>query len=207
MALVMGSTSPLELDTALQKAGVPVSSVHLLNMSPPSMRAAWQSGTISAAYVWDPVFSALVSDHGKALMWDQNVESTAPIFNLSVVNSQWAKAHPALVEGFIKAQASGVAFYHAHPAAAMSDMAKEAGISVPLAKVELAGYFLETLASQLGHAGMGTGRTIPDSLVAKSLVAAGRYLLASNTISQLPPSLASFVNPTYVEKLVGQKSK
>lgn len=199
VALVMGSTSPLELDTALKQAGVPISSVHLLNMSPPSMRAAWTNSQIQAAYVWDPVFAALLSDDGQAIMYDSNVKEKAPIFNLAVVNSQWAKANPSLVEGFIKAQAAGVNFYHTHSALAISEMANEAGITKSVAKVELAGYQIDTPAMELSHAGLGEGKSVATSLVTKSLQAAAQYLLSSNTITSIPSHLEKYVNPSYVE--------
>ena len=207
VALVLGSTSPLELDTALKKAGVAASSVRLLNMSPPSMMAAWTNNQIQAAYVWDPVFFNLIKDQGKAIMYDSNVENSAPIFNLSVVNTAWANSHKTLVEGFIAAQAAAVNFYHQHKSAAISDMAKEAGITMAVAKIELAGYQIDTPAMQLGPQGLGQGKTIKTSLVTKSLQAAGQYLLNSNTITSLPAHIDTFVNPQFVETYLKKAKK
>ncbi len=205
VALVLGSTSPFELQVGLKKAGVPVNSVHLLNMSPPEMRAAWINGQIQAAYVWDPVFNSLLADHGHPLMYDQTVAQQAPIFNLTVVNSTWAAQHKSEVVGFIRAELAGVAFYQQHRAQALHDMAMEAGISIPLAKAELRGYQIDTAKVELGPDGLGRGKGVATSLVTKSLTSAAAYLYSSNTISNLPSHMERFVNPTYVENAVSGK--
>ena len=207
VALVLGSTSPFELDTALQRSKIPIPSVRILNMSPPSMRAAWTNGQIQAAYVWDPVFDSLVHDNGRVLMYDLNVSKQAPIFNLAVVNSKWAKTNGSLVQGFISAEAAGMQFYHSHPAKALADMAKEAGISVKLAKTELSGFRLLTPAMQLSTVGLGYGKTVKSSLVTKSLTSAAKYLYQSNTISENPSNMAQYVDPIYVHQYVRQHPK
>lgn len=205
VALVLGSTSPFELQEGLKLAGVPVGSVHLLNMSPPSMRAAWINGQIQAAYVWDPVFHSLLADHGRALMFDQTVSRQAPIFNLTVVNADWASHHKTEVDGFIRAMVAGVTFYQQQRAKALHDMAMEAGISIPLAEAELRGYQIDTLPVELGPDGLGHGSGVASSLVTKSLSSAAAYLYSSNSISNLPSHMERFVNPAYAEAVTGGK--
>lgn len=199
VALVVGSTSPFELDTALALHNIPLSSVQFNNMSPPSMVAAWERGQINAAYVWDPAFGTMLQNGGKALMYDQNVASEAPIFNLAVVNSNWAKTHQSLVDGFIKAEQAGVAYYHQHPTAAIADMAKEAGITVPLAKTELTGYQLYSVQDQLTSDGLGQGSTVASSLVTKSLTSSAKYLESIHSLSGAPSNMADYVNPSYAQ--------
>ncbi|WP_051189405.1 taurine ABC transporter substrate-binding protein [Alicyclobacillus acidoterrestris] len=199
VALVLGSSSSFEFDTALKAAGVSPSSVHILNMSPPSIVAAWNTGQIQAAYTWDPFFTSLVQNHGKALMYDQTISNNAPVFALSVVNSKWASTHQSLVDGFIEAQEAGVSFYEKHKTQAIADMAKEAGISTAAAKQELAGNEIDTPSMQLSQDALGVGSAVSTSLVTKSLNSAAQYLYASNTIQEIPSNLADYVNPTYVQ--------
>lgn len=201
VALVLGSTSSFEFETALKSAGVAPSSVHMLNMSPPSIVAAWQSGQIQAAYTWDPFFTSLVQDHGRAIMYDQSIANLAPVFALSVVNSKWASTHQSLVKGFIEAQEAGVSFYETHKAQAIADMAKEAGISTTAAQQELAGNQIDTPDLQLSQDGLGKGSGVSTSLVTKSLTSGAQYLYASNTIQTIPSNLDTHVNPTYVEEV------
>jgi taurine ABC transporter substrate-binding protein len=199
VALVLGSTSPFELGTALARAHVAASSVHFLNMTPAAMVAAWKRGQIDAAYVWDPAFDEMLQAGGRAIMYDQDVAAEAPIFNLSVVNRTWAKGHQSLVVGFIQAMQAAVAYSRSHPAQATSEMARQAGISVALARTELKGYRIYDLSDQLSPEGLGTGAGVAHSLVTRSLTSAAAYLESTHTISQLPSDLAADVDPAFAE--------
>lgn len=205
LALVVGSTSPFEVATAMRDAGMPAAAITFINMTPATMVAAWERGQLSAAYVWDPAFDFMLRDHGHAIMYDQNVERTAPIFNLAVVQSGWAKSHAVLVQGFIRAEQAGVAFYRSHPAQAVRDMAKEAGISVALASTELKGYRIYSLKDQLGADGLGTGAAVKHSLVTTSLAAAAHYLLGIHQISQAPADMNAYVDPSYAQAVAARQ--
>jgi taurine ABC transporter substrate-binding protein len=199
IALVVGSTSPFEVATAMQNAGIPDSAITFVNMSPPAMVAAWERGQIDAAYVWDPAFDTMLQNGGQAIMYDQNVERQAPIFNLSVVNSNWAKTHKTLVNEFVEAQQAGVAYYESHPQKALQDMAKEAGISVALAKTEIEGFKLYNVQDQLGADGLGTGSGVAKSLVTVSLASAAHYLQRIHQVSSAPQDMTQFVDPSYAQ--------
>lgn len=205
VAIVLGSTSPFEIDTELKNLGMSASAITLENMDPSEMVAAWQRGSIDAAYVWDPAFDKMLHMGGRALMYDQTVARKAPIFNLAVVNRPWAKAHVKLTEEFIRAEQAGYAFYHSHPAKALADMAKEAGISTSLAKTELAGYRLYDVQDQLTVQGLGLGSSVATSLVTKSLTSAAAYLAANGTIPSMPKAIAKDVNPIYAEAVATAK--
>jgi taurine ABC transporter substrate-binding protein len=202
IALVLGSTSEFALDATLKKAGVDPTSVHKLNMAPPAMRAAWTNHSIDAAYVWDPVFDALVHEGGKILGTDLDVKQQAPIYSLSLVNSTWGTAHPDLVKEFIQAQNAAVTFYQQHPDEALQVIAKQDGISVATAKTELAGYQIFGLHDQLGVDALGQGSSINSSLVAESLALSGQFLVQKGAISSVPSSFASNINPTYVQQVL-----
>lgn len=205
LALVVGSTSPFEVAAGLRAIGLPESSVTFVNMNPPGMVAAWERGQLNAAYVWDPAFGTMLRDHGRAIMYDQNVARTAPIFNLAVVNSNWAKTHQALVREFIEAEQAGVTFYAEHPQKALQDMAREAGISVSLARTELSGYRLYSLKDQLGPQGLGTGSGVRTSLVTVSLSSAAKYLLSIHQVSSIPKDMSVHVNPSYAQAVAGNR--
>lgn len=199
VAMVLGSTSPFELGTALGNAHVPASAVRVLNMAPASMVEAWKRGEIQAAYVWDPAFDAMLRDGGRMLMDDGSVAAQAPIFNLAVVNRGWAARHRAQVVGFVQAEQAAVLFSRSHPATALKEMATEAGISTSLAATELKGYRIYDLAAQLSSQGLGQGAGVARSLVTRSLTAAARYLYQSHTLARMPAHLARDVDPSYAE--------
>ena len=202
VALVLGSTSEFALDATLKNAGVDPNSVHKLNMAPPAMRAAWANHSIDAAYVWDPVFDALVNGGGTILGTDENVKQQAPIYSLSLVNSTWGTAHPDLVKEFIQAQNAAVTFYQQHQDEALQVIAKQEGITIATVKTELAGYQIFNLQDQLGADALGQGSSINSSLVAQSLVLSGQFLKQKGAITSVPASFVSNVNPTYAQQLL-----
>jgi taurine ABC transporter substrate-binding protein len=202
VALVLGSTSEFALDATLKNAGVDPNSVHKLNMAPPAMRAAWANHSIDAAYVWDPVFDALVHGSGTILGTDENVKQQAPIYSLSLVNSTWGMAHPDLVKEFIQAQNAAVTFYQQHQDEALQVIAKQEGITIATVKTELAGYQIFNLQDQLGADALGQGSSINSSLVAQSLALSGQFLKQKGAITSVPASFVSNVNPTYAQQLL-----
>lgn len=201
VALVKGSTSPFELDTALKLHHLSVSGVTELNMSPTEMVSAWKTNQIQAAYVWVPFDTEMAQDGGTMLMYDQNVYQEAPIFNLAVVNSNWASAHPALVEDFIRAEQEGVTFFQQHPQAAYQDMAKLNGISAASAKSQTTGFSFSSLSSQVTASWLGSGSGVAHSLVTKSLSSAAQWLKSSGQISSVP-NMTQYVDPKFAEAVL-----
>jgi NitT/TauT family transport system substrate-binding protein/taurine transport system substrate-binding protein len=132
-------------------------------------------------------------------MYDQDVAQEAPIFNLAVVQGPWAKSHRQLVLGFIQAEQAGVAYAQSHPAQALRDMAKEAGITAALAKTELAGYRILSLQDQIGPNGLGSGDGVKTSLVTRSLSSAAKYLASIHQIPNAPTNMSSYVDPSYAQ--------
>jgi len=187
----------------MQKAGMKPGSITFKNMTPPEMVAAWAQGSIQAAYVWVPFFTEMIHDGGKALLYDEDASPQAPIFNLAVVNSTWAKSHPGLVRGFIRAEAAGYAFYKAHPHTAYQDMAAVNQITAQQAQSQASGLHFVSLQGQLNpQEGLGTPQTVSSSLVTQSLRAAAQYLYQTQAISQVPSHIASYVNPAYVQEVI-----
>ncbi|QBD78656.1 transporter substrate-binding domain-containing protein [Ktedonosporobacter rubrisoli] len=205
VGLVLGSTSEFALNALLTRAGVDPGSVHKLNMSPAAIRTAWSNHSIDAAYVWNPVFDAISHDHGKILATDQDIRQEAPIYSLSIVNSDWAKEHPELVKQFILAQNDAVTYYKEHPQDALQVIAKRAGIPVELARTEMEGYKIFGLTEQFDAEALGKGSTVSNSLVATSLKAAATFLQQKGSLPTIPDKLEQHVNPTYVESVITTK--
>ena len=205
IATVLGSTSTLALSAGLRRSGVSPASVHLVNMTPPEMQAAWATGHITAAYTWDPFFDYMVQHGGRVLMTDGSVSHTTPIFNLAVANSRWAAAHRSIVVDFVKAEEAGVHAYHTSPQQAVASMARAANISTTLAQREISGYQLYTLTAQTSALGMGNGPTQPTSLVVKGLTLAARQLQSSMGTSGPLPNMADAVDPSFAVQAMSDK--
>lgn len=204
VATVVGSTSTLAFSAGLTAAGIEPSSVSLVNMTPPAMQAAWATGKLQAVYTWDPFFDYMVEHGGRVIMTDGMVSSQAPIFNLSVVNSQWASTHASLVRGFVRAEQAGVQAYKSSPATALASMAKATGISTALAQREMQGYQIYDLAQQVSASGMGEGSTVAGSLVVKGLVLAARQLVAAGNATGPIPDMTKAVDPSYAADVLAK---
>ncbi len=207
VALVQGSTSPFELDTALKMHHIPVSSVHIKNMAPPNMVSAWKTGQIDAAYTWAPFSNEMQKDHGRFLIYDQNQVTQAPIFNLAVVNAHFATKNPKLVDQFVQAEEAGVKFFYAHPTKSYQDIAKLNGITPQEAKAQAQGLKFTTLAQELTSRRLGTTNTVKSSLVTKSLSSAAAWLKQTGQISTVPSHISQYVDPAFCQTVYKQSHK
>jgi ABC-type nitrate/sulfonate/bicarbonate transport system substrate-binding protein len=197
IAIVAGSQSSFELATFLQEAHVPYDSVTQINMAPPQMRTSWVTGAIDAAIVWDPVFSALQAAGGQVLKTDGDLPRTASSYNVCIADSKWAAAHPALARGFVAALDQGYQMTRKDPEKAIADMARETGVTVPVARKELAGYELFSGADQSSPKGMGQGAGVETSATYMTLVNTAKVLQQIGRIQQVPASFADNVAPQY----------
>lgn len=206
VAIVIGSQSSFELATFAKKAGLALSSVHQLNMTPPEMQSAWTTGQIQAAIVWDPVFDYLSSHGGRILATDANLPPTATSFNICVANKRYAASHAAVAAAFETALGDGSDYLAAHPGKAYSVMAKAAGITVATAKTEIAGYDIFNLKDQVTANVLGSGTGSATSGTAESLLNNWRVLYSSGLISTPPPSSAApYINSSYAAEAISGK--
>lgn len=206
VAIVIGSQSSFELATFAKQAGLPLTSVHQLNMSPPEMQSAWTTGQVQAAIVWDPVFDYLSSHGGRVLATDADLPPTATSFNICVANKSYASAHPTVAEAFEKALGDGVNYLDKHTSEAYNVMAKAAGITVATAKTEIAGYDIFSLADQVTPDVLGAPTGTGTSGTARSLVNNWSVLHSAGLITTAPPTKAgAYVNSTYASEAISAK--
>jgi NitT/TauT family transport system substrate-binding protein/taurine transport system substrate-binding protein len=204
IAIDVGSESSFEVPSLLAQKGVSFSSVHQLNMTPPEMQSAWQTGQIEAAAVWDPTFGALAADGGRILATDASLPPTGTSYNICVANTSFTAEHPHAAVDFVKAMQAGVAYYQDHPSQALSIMESEAGITAATAKEELAGYQIYDLADQVTSQVLGKGSSVATSGTTQSLENNWKELYKQGFISQAPPSnMAKYVDPVPAEQALG----
>lgn len=205
IAIVVGSQASFELATFLDAAHVPMDSVRQLNMSPPEMHVAWTTGSIDAAIVWDPVFDALQGLGAKVLKTDADLPPDASSYNVCIANTQWTKDHPDIAAAFVRALDQGVAYTKANPDKALAVMAKEAGVTLPVAKAELAGYEYYSAQDQLTPRVLGTGAGIATSATTKTLVNTARVLKNIGRITDVPASFTPAVDSSYAARALQAK--
>ncbi len=197
IAIVAGSQASFELATFLAEAHVPYSSVTQVNMAPPQMRTSWVTGAIDAAIVWDPVFSALRTAGGKTIKTDGDLPRGASSYNVCIANAQWAKDHPDLVRGFVAALDEGYQVTQKDRNKAIAEMARQTGVTVPVAQSELAGYELFSGADQTTPKVMGSGAGVKTSATYETLVNTAKVLNTIGRIQSVPASFDTNVAPQY----------
>lgn len=105
IAVPFSSTAHYSLLNALRTAGLdPAHDVELVNLSPDSLPAAWQSDRIDAAYVWDPVLSEIAASGHVVLTSSDVAEFGAPTYNFSMASRPWVDANPELLETWSRLQ-------------------------------------------------------------------------------------------------------
>ncbi|MGN6234404.1 MAG: taurine ABC transporter substrate-binding protein [Trinickia sp.] len=201
IAIVAGSQASFELATFLAQAHVPYSSVTQINMAPPQMRTSWVTGAIDAAIVWDPVFSALRAAGGKAIKTDGDLPRGASSYNVCIANADWAKTHPDLVKGFVAALDDGYQVTRKDPDKAIDEMARQTGVTVDVAKSELAGYELFSGADQTTPKVMGSGAAVKTSATYETLANTAKVLKQIGRIQTVPASFEANVAPQYSQSL------
>lgn len=201
IAIVAGSQASFELATFLAQANVPYASVTQINMAPPQMRTSWVTGAIDAAIVWDPVFSALRAAGGKVIKTDGDLPREASSYNVCIANADWAKAHPDMVSGFVAALDEGYQMTQNQKDHALADMARQTGVTVPVATSELAGYELFSGADQTTPKVMGTGAGVKTSATYLTLVNTAKVLKEIGRIESVPASFDNNVAPQYSQHL------
>lgn len=202
IAIVQGSQASFELATFLAEANVPWESVRQINMSPPEMRVAWSTKSIDAAIVWDPVFDALRAMGATVLKTDADLPREASSYNICIADTDWARAHAAIAADFIRALDAGVAYTNEHPDEALKIMAAQAGITLPVAKAELAGYELFSAKDQLTGNVLGSGDSVARSATTLTLANTAKVLLAIGRITKVPANPTVAVDPTFAAKAV-----
>ncbi|MGH8801855.1 MAG: PhnD/SsuA/transferrin family substrate-binding protein, partial [Casimicrobiaceae bacterium] len=157
------STSHYQLLYALDRAGIALSDLTLVNLHPDEIAKAWSKGTIDAAFVWDPVLATLLQSGQPLLTSGELCAQGACTFDGLVVDPGFAKANPAFMNALVKAIAAADADYRAHPGAwgAGSDrasaIAKWTGAAPGTVAASLARYRYPDLAQQASTAWLGGG--------------------------------------------------
>lgn len=169
VATPLASTSHYSLLAALKNAGLSTKDVNVIDAEPDAIVAAWKAGKIDAAYTWNPSLAELVKDGGKVLVDSSQLAAKGQTtYDLAVVSTEFAKAHPDAVQTWVEQQDAAVKQLQAKDPKAFASIAKQANISVAEAKAQAAGLVFVDAKEQAGADYLGGG-------LAKNLFAAATF--------------------------------
>ena len=154
----VGSVTDMEVAYALQQAGLKQTDVEKVDVPPLSIGAAVLSGAVDAGVMSEPLISESKAQ-GLRLIWTAG-EAPGLVGDALVVREDVMDKRPGQVAAMIRAWQEGLDWYHAHPAAAKTAIAKDLGtppaelasafdglgfFSVAQSREQLNGKFLPTL--------------------------------------------------------------
>ena len=98
IATPFASTAHYSLLAALDQNGLSASDVQLIDLQPQAILAAWERGDIDAAYTWLPTLDQLRSTGKDLITSRQLARDGKPTLDLGVVSTEFAEAHPEVVD-------------------------------------------------------------------------------------------------------------
>ena len=197
IAVPVGSTAHYSLMGGLTHAGIAETDVTIMNLPADQIAAAWDSGQVDAAFIWEPVQNQILQTGTFILGADQTAAWGFPTFDGWVVNTAFATANADAMVAFAKTMNEANMAYLADPAAWTADsapvktIAEVTGAAADQVPNILKGFTFIPLADQLGPTWLG-GAAANMKTTADFLVNAGR-------IDAAVDDYAPFVNTAIAE--------
>ncbi len=181
VALEQFSISHFVLVTALAKNGLKASDVQIVNLAAADAAAAFMTGRVDSAVVWNPWVSQIEkSQKGRALFTSKDMPGLVP--DLLVAQEKSIKSKRKDFVGMAKAWFDTVAFIKSNPDEAAKIMAKIVGLPPEQYKVFLPGTrFFDAAANQTAFAAASN----PQSLLAVSPIIS-QFLISNKLIEKAP---------------------
>jgi taurine transport system substrate-binding protein len=156
VATPFGSTSHFRLLGFLAVNKLTQAEVTVLDMSPNAMVAAWHRGDIDAGYVWAPAKSKMLEDGGVLYPTYKELDAAGYVIaDLIVSTKSFSRDYPDAVVGFLKAYGRALALWKDKPDEAAQIVAKQAGVTVDVAKHDMEEYDFVTQQDQLSPEWLG----------------------------------------------------
>lgn len=123
VGIAKGTTSELSAAQALQRAGMSINDVEVVNVEPPEMMAALFRNDISAFFVWEPWITKTKFAGGNKVNLLKGVEFYL-VHNHLVMDKEWIAKNPDVALRVTKAIREAGEFAHKNPAEASKMIAR-----------------------------------------------------------------------------------
>ena len=150
VATPFGSTSHFRLLGFLKTNDLSLSQVHVLDMRPDAIVAAWTRGDIDACYVWSPAKAKCLADRGAVFPTAEALDAEGYVIaDCIAARTGFAEAYPEGVVALLHGYGQSLELYRTKPDEAAAIVAKEAGVSPEVAASNMAEYDFVSLPYQL----------------------------------------------------------
>ncbi len=146
VAAPFASTTHYHLVVALKLNNIDARQVHILNLEPRSVLAAWNRNELDAAFIWEPTLSRILDKkNAKILLTSADLRKRGfPTGNLAIVRTNFGERYPSVVIKYIKAMDRGVKYCRSNPKAAAKSIAGQLNMPVEKAEQQLKNLILVT---------------------------------------------------------------
>ena len=199
VATPFASTAHYSLLGALKHWNIQQSQIHLLNLKPAEINAAWRRGDIDAAFVWSPAL-ANIKKTGKVLVDAGQVGAWgSPTFEVWVARRDFAQKNPEVLKKFSQVTLNYDSAYNRNSAqwtvksTQIQKIAKITGVNDSDVPSLLAGARYPDASAQLSqqYLGRSTIQNIANSV---------NFLKAQGLVRKVSPDYQKFVTTRFIQK-------
>jgi len=177
----------------MEYLGVDISTMKIVDMSPPDGAAAFANGNLDMVCGWGGSLRRM-KEHGNVLLTGAEKEQLGiQVFDATTVSTQWAQENPELLARFLKVTADMNARYAKDNNAEMlAVIAKAAGMDIDTTKETMAGFTFPDIRQQLSKKWLGGGTQI-------FLKQVGDFFVEQGTIPQALENYEDAVDASYLQ--------
>jgi taurine transport system substrate-binding protein len=198
IATPFASTAHYVLLNVLKEAGIE-DDVELLNMTTPSIVAAWSNDQIDAAYTWQPSLGLLLDDDGEILVNSEDMIAKGYMTaNIELVRKEFSQEHPELVEIYIECMEEANQYYKTNQADAVSKLAEVLELTTEDVILQVSGSIWTTLADMQGE----TFITNYVNTMYQQTIFLNEQSLLDREISN--SEVATFINNNYAKDIIDE---
>lgn len=198
VAVPFASTAHFSLLKALETAGLTETDVTLYDMESDKIYASWVNGDIDAAYIWQPTLAQL--ENQVVVCTSEDMANAGYMTsNCEVVKKEFAKAHPEVVEAYIRALDKAARLFNDDQTAAVKAISESMELSEEDALFQMTGSTWLTAKEAMAPEYFGTSSA--KGALVQNLYDTASFLKEQGSIQELP-ELSVFedaVNPSYIE--------
>lgn len=201
VAVPFASTAHFSLLKALKTAGLTEQDLTIYDMESDKIYASWTNGDIDAAYIWQPTLSQL--ENQTVICTSEDVANAGYMTsNCEVVKTEFAKAHPEVVEAYIRALDRATALFINNQDEAVDAISKALELSKEDALFQMSGSKWLTAKEQLASEYFGTSDK--KGALVDNLYETAEFLAEQGSIQTLPDRAVfeNAVNPSYIEAAI-----
>lgn len=196
------TTVHFALLAGMKQAGLGPSDATLINLKPDAIAAAWDAGSIDAAYIWFPVLSVLEKSGGKVIFSGTDlIDEGTFVFDAIVVRNGFKEEHPDLVLAYLEELNRINQIYADQP----EEMAKVMAPFLQIPEEDAMTYAKNTHtlspAEQLTDTWMGEPGA-KDTGALKTIKLQAEFLQEAGQVTSMPDDFSQFVDSSFLVKMV-----